>query len=128
MDYETLTDREIDVRIGVFLGWKDGGALHWERPNSDHLPVGHWNKYAALPKFSTDPTTAFDVVEKMLPTHHLEFEAQQAKNGNRFYCALFQKYGEVEISYRKNFSESPSAARAICLAALRSIEKESEGK
>lgn len=117
MDYEKLTPRELDALVAErIMGYakseiRKGGFF---RPDPSASLNGVLNYFDFRP--SADIAAAFEVVEKM--------RSSRPSQSDWLFLLRYQ-FGAYINGY---LAESDFPARAICIAALRSIEKESEEK
>jgi len=116
---------ELDAQIAEkVFGWKkiyrkdypdsgDWRGLDWMWDKNEGAL--YWTAQFA-PKYSTDISIAWTVIEKLKETHpHLYFQLHENKGTGERYIAQFHDFN-VEEQYQ---GQSNNVAHAICLAALK---------
>lgn len=116
--------RELDARVAVeVMGWKEismahppGGAISPTPPSGFDVRN---NRYARLPRYSTDIRAAWEVVEKMA-SDGWALDLQWKVGGREFSHtaeASFTRWNGADRQMGHSFSAT--APMAICLAALK---------
>lgn len=114
MNYESMTDRELDIAVAEkVMGWYLAswcGEEHWHSNNNHGEKIVKENEWCP----STNISDAWQVVRKM----------ERQENG----LPWFRLHQDESLWWKAEFEHkvegiAPEAPRAICIAALKAVEE-----
>lgn len=107
-----IAEKIMELREFCSYAGKHKATLGWGKNGADFFR----GEIFALPKFSSDLSSAFNIVEKI--GKRFVLIAEDRNSNERCYKAYFMKNGEE--GYPVSYSDSP--AHVICLAALKVLQ------
>lgn len=117
-DYAKLTDRELDATVAEKVFGHEIGFQGKEPGIVRHKVEGDWETWSSLPRFSTDVSAAFLVVEEMRTKQGCAAVlCSPVDRGTKWDVTI----GDHDRVAFHGQASDPSLPRAICLAALRAV-------
>lgn len=118
------SDFDLDARVAEHvMGWvRNRYDRLW--PDREGYGFRHSRGHGFIPAYSDDATSAVDEVLAALRAKkiHLECLSQRSELDGHFECTLIQQHSKSKAAALLFKATAPTAARAICLAALKAVE------
>ncbi len=124
------SDFKLDARVAEHvMGWvRNRHDRLW--PDRGEYGFRHSRGHGFIPAYSDDASTAVEEVLTALAAKKIRLEclSQRPELDGNFECTLIKQPGKSKAAALLFKAVAPTAARAICLAALKAVEEAQPGK